>query len=208
MQATVPSMLTALLGQDGGLVQCRIFSFLDIPRYRRGRAACAPFAAGRRGRKILMLCVSPIPRPRRLSLVRLSQVSSDLSVAASDDGLWREVLQHQFDVVRPQGSQKELVKRLHQGITEGWEGLCLDRHTAHWTPQPFMIEVSSASRWHGSVFARTKQVDASRLTGHRAGGRWRCSGTTPGVAVGDSDAAAPEPAARCCCSARRLVQER
>jgi hypothetical protein len=148
-------MLTALLGQDGGLVQCRIFSFLDIPRYRRGCAACAPFAAGCLGRKMLMLYVSPIPRPR-LSLVRLSQVCRELSVAASDDGLWREVLQHQFDVVRPQGSQKELVKRLHQGITEGWEGLCLDRHTAHWTPQPLMIEVSSADRWRGSVFARAK----------------------------------------------------
>ena len=77
--------------------------------------------------------------------MRLSQVSRDLSVAASDDSLWREVLQHQFDVVRPHGSQKELVKKLHQGITEGWEGLCLDRHTAHWTPHPVIIEVGSAS---------------------------------------------------------------
>jgi len=32
------------------------------------------------------------------------------------------------------------VQKLHVGVSEGWEGICLDRYTAHWTPYPLIVE--------------------------------------------------------------------
>lgn len=74
------------------------------------------------------------------SLLRLSQTSTDVAVCANDDNLWKEVLQHQFDVVGQHGEQKALVKRLHLGASDGWEGICLDLYTNHWKPYPLIIE--------------------------------------------------------------------
>ena len=88
------------------------------------------------------------------SLVRLSQASRSIAVAARDESLWKEVLHHQFDVAGQPGRQKELVKKLHVGASDGWEGLCLDADTAHWTPYPLIIEVHLRIKKLQRVFVR------------------------------------------------------
>ncbi len=67
-------------------------------------------------------------------------MSRGVLVAASDENLWREVLQHQFDIFGKQGCPKTLVKKLYMGASEEWEGMCLDNWTAQWTPYPLVIE--------------------------------------------------------------------
>jgi len=42
------------------------------------------------------------------SLVRLSRVSRSIAISTGDEGLWTEVLQHQFDVYGHEGGQKAL----------------------------------------------------------------------------------------------------
>ena len=73
------------------------------------------------------------------SLVRLGSVSHGLAAATNEDGLWREVLQHQFDVRGQHADCKALVKNLHCGVACGWEGMCLDSSTALWLPIPLLV---------------------------------------------------------------------
>ena len=73
------------------------------------------------------------------SLVRLGSVSHGLAAATNEDGLWREVLQHQFDVRGQHADCKALVKNLHCGVACGWEGMCLDSSTALWLPIPLLM---------------------------------------------------------------------
>jgi hypothetical protein len=72
--------------------------------------------------------------------VRLGRVSRSIAAATDDEGLWKEILLHQFDVCGQFHNQKAMVKKLHMGLSEAWEGVCLDIFQAHWTPYPFSIE--------------------------------------------------------------------
>ena len=67
-------------------------------------------------------------------------MSKSVAASANDENLWNEVLQSQFDVVGQNGGQKAIVKRLSMGASDGWEGICLDKYTAHWNPYPLIIE--------------------------------------------------------------------